>query len=115
MGNANTNPSVGQLFEQGVRTCRHSPRLELRLPDHPECQACCRLQMCESHDPTHPELLNIKTLVQALLSPQTAMETTSGQCNRRVEEENHGNLESRQKYLVRKLIYYHFGQRVVHK
>lgn len=99
MGNPNTKLSVDGRFEAGVLNCRHSPRIELRLPDHPECQSCCKLLYCETHDPTHPEMMNFKRIVQNFLEPQAATASSST-----AEEVAERGIKLGCFYIVRRLI-----------
>ncbi len=94
---------INGLFAAGVLRCRHVPTLELRVPDHPVCQACCQWQLCETHDPANPEFLNFKMIFMNTPAATTTptptaaptpspSATTSGQCDSNVQAGNAGDL-----------------------
>ena len=97
MGNANTRPIFDTLFEAGILRCRHTPTIELTVPDHQACQACCRWQLCESHDPANPGMLTLKRAIHTLTNlasatpTPTPTPTTSGQSDGNVQAGNSGN------------------------
>ena len=97
MGNANTSSIIGTLFEARILQCHHTPTIELTVPNHQACQACCRWQMCESHDPANPDMLILKRAIHTLTNlasatpTPTPTPTTSGQSDGNVQAGNSGN------------------------